>query len=297
MEESDINQGTPARLDSYLLKINPQLNRSQIQKFIKNGKVTVDGEIVKKTGYIVKKPDLEIKIDLSELSQTPGEDIEMPILYEDDECVIINKPLGVLTHSKGAFNPEMTVASWLTSRPNFDFQENDDQNSRMGIVHRLDRATSGVMICAKNPDALRHLQKQFQDRKAKKSYIARIEGVISPEEAYIDLPIERNPKQPQRFRVGQNGKPSQTTYSTLKIIEKNDRKDSLLELKPQTGRTHQLRVHLDYMKHPIIGDTFYGGRNASRLFLHAHKLEITLPNRQRQTFTAEIPAEFLKEVV
>src|SRR5690606_15653822 len=145
------------------------------------------------------------------------DDIDIPVIYEDDDCVVICKPLGILTHSKGMYNPEATVATWLSKRPQFNLV-NDEVNMRSGIVHRLDRATSGVMICAKNQEALTHLQKQFQHRKAKKTYTARITGGISPERALIDLPIERNPKMPQRFRVGQNGKSSQTMYEVIKSV-------------------------------------------------------------------------------
>jgi RluA family pseudouridine synthase len=202
----------------------------------------------------------------------------------------------MLTHSKGAFNNEATVASWLMERPGFDFPAaSSNDNPRQGIVHRLDRATSGVMICAKNPQGQRHLQKQFQDYKAKKTYVARVNGSVNPPEALIDLPIERNPKQPQRFRAGQNGKSSQTHYKVIDAVQRGNKTDSIIELKPKTGRTHQLRVHLQYMKHPIIGDTFYGGTPGKRLYLHACELEITLPGGERRTFNVPVPAVFYEE--
>jgi RluA family pseudouridine synthase len=187
-----------------------------------------------------------------------------------------------LTHSKGAFNPEPTVASWLGSRLS------GMNGERAGIVHRLDRATSGVMICAKTPEALSWLQKQFSMRKVKKTYVAVVEGDLALPEAIIDMPIERNPKKPQTFRVGSNGKPAVTAYKVLQTSTGR----SLIELRPTTGRTHQLRVHLAHIKHPVVGDTFYRGVNADRLLLHALSLEITLPNRQRKIFTAPLPAEF-----
>lgn len=278
------------RLDAYLQQQHPEISRAQLQRFIKEGKVFVDGNVQQKTGYIVKIFNkVTVKLDLGNPPETPIIDID--ILYEDDDCVVISKPLGVLTHSKGAFNPEGTVASWLASRPHFSFPL-DNGNQRSGIVHRLDRATSGVMICAKNQTALTHLQKQFQDRKAKKTYCARVAGELTPPEALIDLPIERNPKQPQRFRVGQNGKASQTHYKVMRHIKQGSALDSIVEMKPLTGRTHQLRVHLEYMKHPIVGDTFYEGRTAERLYLHAQELEITLPSRERQTFTEPVPELF-----
>jgi 23S rRNA pseudouridine1911/1915/1917 synthase len=160
--------------------------------------------------------------------------------------------------------------------------------NRAGIVHRLDRATSGVMILAKNPDTLSMLQKQFSQRKTKKAYEAIIVGSLPNPEANIDMPIERNPKKPQTFRVGVNGKTAQTYYKTVKTNDKY----SLLELKPVTGRTHQLRVHLKQLDHPIVGDTLYGGKVADRLYLHAKSLEITVPGSQRKVFDAEVPKEF-----
>ena len=159
---------------------------------------------------------------------------------------------------------------------------------RAGIVHRLDRGTSGVMIAAKTTEASSWLQKQFAQRRVKKVYVAVVHGSLEPEHAIIEMPIERNPKKPQTFRVGSNGKPAITEYTVVSSTDKL----SLLELKPTTGRTHQLRVHLSEVGHPIVGDTFYGGLEGKRLYLHAKSLEITLPNRQRKVFVAPEPVEF-----
>lgn len=282
------------RLDVHLHNQHPDISRAVLQRFIKEGKVSINGIPQPKTSYLVGDSD-EVILDTSGVDgiRTPEKEFVVSVLHEDKDCVVINKPVGMLTHSKGVFNPEETVASWLARRPDFDFTA-EDANPRQGIVHRLDRATSGVMICAKNPKALKHLQKQFQDKKAKKTYVARVEGELNPPEAMIDLPIERNPKSPQRFRVGQNGKPAQTNYRVEEILKNND---SLVKLQPLTGRTHQLRVHLNYMKHPIVGDAFYGGRTAERLYLHASELEITLPSKDRQTFSVDVPKDFYKENV
>ena len=170
--------------------------------------------------------------------------------------------------------------------------------NRAGIVHRLDRATSGVIICAKNSATQTLLQKQFGNRKTKKCYLAIVEGVPSPEEGLIDAPIERNPKKPQTFRVGSAGKSAQTHYKVLKILNlptgrqaRSSISQSLLELWPTTGRTHQLRVHLKYINHPIAGDAFYG-RGADNMLLHALSLEITIPKGDRRIFRAEPPEYF-----
>jgi 23S rRNA pseudouridine1911/1915/1917 synthase len=146
------------------------------------------------------------------------------------------------------------------------------------------------MICAKTPEALKWLQKQFSQRKTKKTYYAVVTGTLKQPEAVIDMPIERNPKAPATFRVGINGKSANTTY---KVITTND-KYSLVELKPETGRTHQLRVHLNHLGHPIVGDYMYGGVKHDRLMLHAYSLELTLPDRRRMTFSAPVPKEFKK---
>jgi 23S rRNA pseudouridine1911/1915/1917 synthase len=268
------------RLDLYVHEQLPGLSRASAQKLIEQGRVSVNGRAETKSGYRLREAD-KVKIDDKSLSQAIPP-IDLPVIYEDGDCAVINKPVGVLTHSKGAFNPESTVATWLQDHaPQMD-------GDRAGIVHRLDRATSGVMITAKTPEALAWLQKQFSQRKTKKMYFAAVLGELKQPEAVIDMPIERNPKRPQTFRAGNNGKPAQTAYKVIR----SDEKYSLLELKPVTGRTHQLRVHLQQIGHPIVGDTLYGGEPAGRLYLHAHSLEITLPSHIRKVFTADLPPEF-----
>jgi len=283
---SNLELSRAQRLDQKVVELLPDLSRSFAARLTEDGKVTVNGIIQTKSGYKLREGDMVVvDYDASQLEQVP--DIDLPVLYEDDDCVVINKPVGVLSHSKGAFNPEATVATWLRSRLNGLGGE------RGGIVHRLDRATSGIMICAKTPAALSWLQKQFASRNVKKTYAAVITGHFEPAEAIIDMPIERNPKAPATFRVGVQGKHATTAYLT---IASND-KHSLLELKPETGRTHQLRVHLSHFHHPIVGDTLYGGEPADRLYLHAEMLEITIPkDHERKVFTAPVPPEFKEKV-
>lgn len=272
------------RLDVFLAEKMPEVSRSFINKLCDMGEIKVN-DVVKPAKYKLKLDDkVKIEFDLKSLEKIPK--IEIPVLYEDDDCVVIDKPAGILTHSKGNFNPEATVATWLLPRT---IKMTGD---RAGIVHRLDRATSGVMICAKTPDALAWLQKQFSSRKVKKIYVAIIEGELDPSAAVIDMPIERHPATPKIFRVGENGRKAVTEYKTLKSINGL----SELELKPQTGRTHQLRVHLKQLNHPILGDSMYGGKTADRLYLHARTLELTLPNRERKVFESSLPKEF-KEII
>lgn len=304
------------RLDKTVASLYPKYSRSAIEKLIISGQVLVNGKLVK-TKYTLKTED-KITIDFSELEKAP-EKIELPIIYEDENVVVINKPIGVLAHTKGAFSKEGTVASWLKSHSGAMLSEaeepdakkngysasakaladrstdaqNDKQDSfwesnRAGIVHRLDRGTSGVMIMAKNKETQDYLQGQFSKRNVKKTYIAVVSGKLPKDVGIIDIPIERNPKKPALFRAGVNGKSAQTEF---KVLDSNEKR-SLVELKPITGRTHQLRVHLAYLKNPIVGDDFYGREIGPRLLLHAKSLEITLPGSERKVFEAQLPEEF-----
>jgi 23S rRNA pseudouridine1911/1915/1917 synthase len=279
---SDAEPSRVERLDQYVVSQLPERSRAFVAKLIEQGKVLVNGVAQLKPGYKLRASD-KVKVNYSQADALVIPDITLPVLYEDKQCVVINKPAGLLTHSKGVFNPEATVASWLSSR-----LQPEIVGDRGGIVHRLDRATSGVMICAKTPEALTYLQKQFSQRRTKKTYLAIVSGQFKQSEAMIDMPIERNPKRPQTFKVGSNGKSAQTLYKVLQVTDKY----SLVELRPTTGRTHQLRVHMAQLGCPILGDTLYGGAPAERLYLHATTLELTLPNKQRQTFEVPMPGEF-----
>ena len=285
----NLNVSRAERLDQRVIALLPLLSRSFAVKLIANGKATINGRVVTKAGTKLRPEDIVV-IDY-ELTEFTIPDIELPVLYEDDDCVVISKPIGLLTHSKGAFNPEPSVATWLHNRLTDKTLIEADAflpNQRAGIVHRLDRATSGVMIAAKTSKALTHLQKQFAQRKVKKTYVAIVSGALKQVEAIIDMPIERNPKAPATFRVGVNGKSATTHYN----VEQATKHFSLVTLKPETGRTHQLRVHMQQLGHSIVGDTLYGGVKSDRLFLHAQSLEITVPSGERLTFTAALPTEF-----
>ena len=270
------------RLDIFMQSQFPQYSRSTIQKLLKSENILVN-KLPSRSSYKLREGD---KLKLSEPDSDFTKDLDLKVLYEDDDCVVIDKPEGILSHSKGAINMEPTVASWLESRIK------DIPGDRAGIVHRLDRGTSGVMICAKTNKAQLFLQKQFSERKVKKVYLAVINGSMDPLEAIIDMPIQRNPNRPSRFKVSVNGKSAVTHYKQLR----SKGKYSLVEMTPQTGRTHQLRVHLAQMKHPIIGDLFYEGEEADRLYLHAETLEIQLPSKEKKIFTSPPSKEFLSKV-
>lgn len=273
------------RLDVVVAAALPILSRAFVHRLIEDGLVTIDGKPAKPGHKVREGNQLAVDYDESQLGVYP--DLDLPIIYEDDECVVINKPAGVLTHALNVHGAEATVASFLRSKVT------GMDGERAGVVHRLDRATSGVIIGARNQAALSWLQKQFSQRNVKKTYIAVVEGTPKRAEAVIDMPIERNPKAPATFRVGPNGKSAATHYKVLKTNGKH----ALVELQPETGRTHQLRVHMTQIGHPIVGDPLYGsGTFGDRLFLHAHSLEITLPNRERRTFTAPLPPEFEEQL-
>lgn len=273
------------RLD-YLVAKNLGVSRSIAVELIESSKVKV-GKVIKSKPSL--KFDEEVRLNVSYKPKIKSLKFDIEIIYEDENCVVINKPAGLLSHSKGVFSSEGTVASWLMPKTK-GFKD----TNRAGIVHRLDRGTSGVMLCAKNPDALAHFQKQFSKRNVKKRYFALVSGALEPAEAIVDIPIERNPKDPKRFKASANGKPAITSYKVTNKFKKNNMNFNLVELFPKTGRTHQLRVHLAYLKHPIVGDEFYNGLPASRLYLHAHSLEITMPNSERKKFASDLPASFLK---
>ena len=273
---------TKVRLDIYLsTKFDTTISRSLWQKYIKAGYVSVNNKVATTPKFEVDETD-EIALNLPEKEQT---DVDLPILYEDDDVIVVNKPSGLLTHAKGGLSDEPTVAEII--RPKTSFATDTD---RPGIVHRLDRDTSGLLIIAKNPESAAHLQRQFAERTAKKTYVAITDGKPKLNAAKIDLPIGRNPSAPSTFRIDPNGKPAQTTYH---VLAENDAQ-SLVELKPTTGRTHQLRVHLAHLNAPILGDRVYGKSSDCRMMLHAQKLEITLPSGERKVFEAAIPDEFKK---
>jgi 23S rRNA pseudouridine1911/1915/1917 synthase len=269
------------RLDIELTKRYPDFTRSTIQKYIKAGYVQVNGEVVEKTKFDVTEND---DLALVPPTKTDFSELELPVIYMDDNVIVVNKPAGVLTHSKGALNDEFTVADFFRR-----YTTNGLDTTRPGIVHRLDRDTSGVIIGARNDETATLLKKQFADRTTKKHYTAVIDGAPKLQEAMIDLPIGRNPSAPSTFRVDPSGKEALTKYE---VLASND-KQTLVALHPKTGRTHQLRVHLAYINTPISGDRIYGSvKTAPRLMLHANLLELTIPVSARKVFEAPLPNVF-----
>ncbi|MBA3757730.1 RluA family pseudouridine synthase [Candidatus Saccharibacteria bacterium] len=273
------------RLDVFVSEKLTNYTRASLKSLFVNNQVLLD-KLPTKPGHKLRKDD-SVSIDTTLVDMEPP-DVNLEVIYEDKNAVVVNKPAGMLTHSKGAVNYESTVASFLKNK----ITDKNLFGNRAGIVHRLDRLTSGVIIGAKNQASLKWLQKQFAERRTKKIYTAIVEGKLSPAEAIVDVPIERNPKHPQTFRTGLGGKPSQTRYKVERHFKVMGKDYSLVELSPATGRTHQLRIHMAHLGHPIVGDPVYGHGGSQAMLLHAKFLELTLLDGTIKSFVAPLPDTF-----
>lgn len=248
VDENDENK----RLDSFLSEITPDVSRSKIQSLIKNGGVKLNDE-AKKPSYQLKENDkIEFELPQDEDIKIEPQNIPLEIVYEDENMLVVNKPSGMLTHPT-AIERENTLVNALL----YHFGGNlSDINGvfRRGILHRLDRNTSGLLMIAKNNKAHEFLANQIKEHTITKKYRAVVKGVVEKDEFEIDSPIGRNPNQPHKMAVREDGKPSKTI---VKILERF--KDATyLELTLVTGRTHQIRVHMKSINHPVYNDTLYG---------------------------------------
>lgn len=248
VDENDENK----RLDSFLSEITPDVSRSKIQSLIKNGGVKLNDE-AKKPSYQLKENDkIEFELPQDEEIKIEPQNIPLEIVYEDENMLVVNKPSGMLTHPT-AIERENTLVNALL----YHFGGNlSDINGvfRRGILHRLDRNTSGLLMIAKNNKAHEFLANQIKEHTITKKYRAVVKGVVEKDEFEIDSPIGRNPNQPHKMAVREDGKPSKTI---VKVLERF--KDATyLELTLVTGRTHQIRVHMKSINHPVYNDTLYG---------------------------------------
>lgn len=248
IDENDENK----RLDSYLSEITPDLSRSKIQNFIKSGNVKINDSI-KKPSYILKENDkIDFEIPEEEKLEIKPQDIPIEIVYEDENMLVVNKPSGMLTHPT-TIERENTLVNALLYKFNNNLSDINGE-FRRGILHRLDRNTSGLLTIAKNNKAHEFLAEQIKNHTITKKYRAIVKGVIKEDEFEINSPIGRNPNQPHKMMTRDDGKPSRTIVKVLERFKEY----TYIELTLITGRTHQIRVHMKSINHPVYNDTLYG---------------------------------------
>ena len=282
-----------ARLDRALAEALPDLSRTQVQKLIKEGEVQLNGQPVKSSLRLEQPETLVVVLPELVVTELKPEAIPLDIRYEDADIILVNKPAGMVVHPAIGHETGTLVHAILSHCPDLPGIGGE---KRPGIVHRLDKDTSGLMLVAKNDKALRFLQKQFKERTVSKTYLALVEGDIQPPAAFIDAPIGRDPRQRKKMAVIRSqsfaSRPAQTSYQLLTSYGDY----SLVECHPHTGRTHQIRVHLAFVGFPLVGDTVYGRRKQTlplnRHFLHAAALSFLRPSdHEPLSFEAELPAE------
>ena len=276
------------RIDQFLRERLPQYSRSRLQDWIEQGRVLVNGSPEKRS-YLLKDAE-RIHVqpgELAPLRATP-EDLPLDILYEDADVIAINKPAGMVVHS-GAGQHSGTLVNAVLHR--FQKVSSVGGDLRPGIVHRLDRFTSGVILVARNDAAHRSLAEQFASRQVEKIYVALVHGRVKNDQGSINTPIARDPQARVRMTARlAHGRHATTSYQVLKRFEKF----TLLEVKIGTGRTHQIRVHLASIHHPVAGDKLYGApaSELGRYFLHARQIAFTSPGTgERITVAAPLPVE------
>ncbi len=281
-----------ARIDRYLSLKLPQFSRSHIQNLIDNGHVLVNGKPVKPS-FKARPGDL---VDISLPAPAPSHlkplTIPLDIVYEDDDVLVINKPAGMTVHPGPGHASDTLVNAVLARFPDLPGIKG---TVRPGVVHRLDKDTSGLIIFARNDRALNSLQQQFQGRMVQKEYVALLRGRIGPQKGSIEGPIGRHPTDRQRMAVVSTGRQARTAYEVIRYLDNY----SLVSVRPETGRTHQIRVHFARAGYPVAGDVAYGGKDPSapRMFLHARRLGFRLPSTgEFREFEAELP-EDLRRVI
>lgn len=276
------------RVDVFLADRLPDLSRSQIQKFIMQDRVKVNGALTKPSYRLQDGDTITIEYEISVQEGILPENIPLDIIYKDDHIVLINKPSGMVVHPGSGVSSNTLVHALLYHFPKMG---EVGEKERPGLVHRLDKDTSGVLVAALTEDTFHDLGKQFKERNVEKSYYGLVWGRPREKEGIIARPIGRHVKHGSRISVKTN-KPRDA--KTLYSVEKNFSENTLLVLKPVTGRTHQIRVHLTSIGHPIVGDPLYGKRKTQcpRLFLHAFSLKFTHPDSgERVQFKAPLPSD------
>lgn len=285
-------EGQAERLDKFLVACLPDFSRARVQGLIEEGFVLVDGVPAKKGG--IKLEGLEqvtVRIPPPQPTGLQAESIPLEIIFENDDLLVVNKPAGMVVHPAAGHDSGTLVNAVLGHDPDL---EGIGGEERPGIVHRLDKDTSGLIVIAKNEQSMRWLTDQFKDRKVEKTYLALVDGAPPTPTGRIEAPIGRDPHDRKKMAVvrADKGREAISEYKTLESFPHH----TLLEFHPHTGRTHQVRVHCAFLGCPIVGDATYGRRKhsleISRQFLHAFRLKITLPGENHpRLFEAPLPGE------
>ncbi len=284
---SFIAEKAGVRLDKYVSEKCSELSRTHAQKLIADGYITVNDRVVK----VGLKLDIGDRLDIIIPPTAPSpllpESIPLNIIYEDDDLLVVDKPAGLTVHPAPGHPDHTLVNAILSHVPEL---AEVSTSIRPGIVHRLDKDTSGLMLVAKNDQAQLELMHQFETRSVVKGYQALVKGHLTPEDGIIEASIGRDPGNRKRMAVVAEGRAARTQYHVIKYMGDY----TLLEIKTETGRTHQIRVHLKAIGFPVMGDEIYGVKAAflSRQFLHACRLGFTLPSSGEYVeFTSELPAD------
>lgn len=287
----EINKGK--RLDSYISDSMDKISRSFAQKLIENQKVTINGKTVKASYKVCIGDNVEVDVPEAQDTRLKAQDIPVEVVYEDKDIIVVNKPKGMVVHPANG-NPDGTLVNAILAMCK-DSLSGIGGEIRPGIVHRLDKDTSGLLIIAKNDEAHVKMSKQIQDRLVTKKYIALIRGVVKDDEATIDMPIARSKVDRKKMAVDKDGKQAVTHFKVIKRY----RGYTLLEIKIDTGRTHQIRVHMAKIGYPVVGDMVYSnGKNEFGIegqMLHAKSLEFSHPiTGKKMHLEAPLPEYFTK---
>lgn len=283
------------RLDKFLTEKFPKFSRSWLQKLVRDGKILVNNKPAKPK-YLLKEHD-KIKAQVSapaKIELEPEPSIKFKVIYEDKDVIVIDKPAGLVVHPSRTSKRGTLVNGLLSRYPKI--KNIGEDPLRPGIVHRLDKDTSGLMVVAKNNKAFQYLKKQFKTRKVEKRYIALVVGQLKAANGVIDKPVARSKRDPEKMTVTITGRKAETFYKVIKRFKNY----TLVEAAPKTGRTHQIRVHFGSIRYPLTGDKVYGfkrqpcPKGLSRHFLHANYLKFKLPSGKVGEFRLPLPKELKK---
>ena len=284
------------RIDSFIPLVQKEISRSMVQKLIEQKSIKVNGKDTKHSYKLKLNDEIEITIPQAKEIDLKAQDIPLNVIYEDNDIIVINKPKGMVVHPANG-NPDGTLVNAVMNLCK-DSLSGIGGEIRPGIVHRLDKDTSGAIIVAKNDKAHIALSEQLKNHEVKKTYLALVRGIIKENEATINMPIARSKKDRKKMDVDKDGKEAITHF---KVLGRYKNKYTLLQINLETGRTHQIRVHLSHIGYPIIGDEVYSNGknewNVSGQCLHAWKLEFKHPiTGKKISLEAEIP-EYLKNII